>query len=54
MKKIDELLTIIYSYRKAQLLYIAAKLKIADILSDGPKNYVEIAKKDWYSCRDNL
>jgi hypothetical protein len=41
----DELLTIIYSYRKAQLLYMAAKLKIADILSDGPKNYIEIAKK---------
>ena len=32
------LLELIYNYRKAQLVYIAAKLSIADILSDGPKD----------------
>ncbi|MDP3012009.1 MAG: methyltransferase, partial [Candidatus Hydromicrobium sp.] len=41
----DELINLIYSYRKAQLLYIAAKLQIADILLNGPLSYKEISKK---------
>ena len=39
-----ELLEIVYSYRKAQLLYVAAKLGISAILADGPKSSDEIAK----------
>jgi len=31
------------SYRSSQLLYVAAKLKIADLLLDGPKSCLEIA-----------
>jgi len=41
----DELINLIYSYRKAQLLYIAAKMQIADILLNGPLSYKEISKK---------
>jgi len=41
----DKLTDIIYSYRKAQLLYIAAKLGIADILLDGPLSSRDISKK---------
>jgi hypothetical protein len=41
----NELINLIYSYRKAQLLYIAAKLRIADILLDGPLDYREISRK---------
>ncbi len=39
----NELLDIVYSYRKAQLLYVATKLNISDILADGPKSSDEIA-----------
>ena len=40
----NELLDIIYSYRKAQLLYVAARLGISDILAKGPKSINEIAE----------
>jgi predicted transcriptional regulator len=40
----NELLDIVYSYRKAQLLYVAAKLNISDLLADGTKNSDEIAR----------
>ena len=41
----NELNDLIYSYRKAQLLYIAAKLQIADMLLEGPLNHREISKR---------
>lgn len=44
MKDEDKLLDIIYSYRKAQLLHVAARLKVSDILSRGAKSYNEIAE----------
>ncbi len=40
----NELLEIVYSYRKAQLFYIAAKLGISAILANGPKSSDEIAQ----------
>jgi len=40
----NELLDIVYSYRKAQLLYVAAKLNISDLLANGPKTSNEIAQ----------
>ncbi len=39
----NELLDIVYSYRKAQLLYVAAKLNISDFLENGSKHSDEIA-----------
>lgn len=40
----NELLDIVYSYRKAQLLYVALKLNISDLLASGPKSCNEIAQ----------
>jgi predicted transcriptional regulator len=40
----NELLNIVYSYRKAQLLYVAVKLGISDLLANGPKSSDEIAQ----------
>ncbi len=40
----DKLLEIIYSYRKAQLIHVAARLKVSDILDNGAKSYNEIAE----------
>lgn len=39
----ETLFNIIFTYRKAQLLYTAAWLKLSDILADGPKTSDEIA-----------
>ncbi|MBN2442678.1 MAG: hypothetical protein JXJ04_15085 [Spirochaetales bacterium] len=44
MNDTDTILEIIYSYRKAQLIYVAARLNISDILDHGPKNCEEIAR----------
>ena len=41
----EELLEIIYNYRKAQLLYVAAKLEISSYLTNGPKSSLEISQK---------
>ena len=38
------LLEIIYGYKKTLALFVAAKLGIADILSNGPKTADELAK----------
>ena len=38
------LLEIIYGYKKTQALFVAAKLGIADLLSNGPKTADELAK----------
>jgi len=40
-----DLREIVYSYRKAQLLYIAAKLEISSILADGSMSSDEISKR---------
>jgi len=40
----NELLNIISGYRKAQLLYVAAKLGISDLLVKGPKSSDEISQ----------
>lgn len=40
----NELLDIVYSYRKAELLYVAAKLNISDLLARGSKTSNEIAQ----------
>ena len=40
----ETLFNIIFSCRKAQLLYTAARLKLSDILADGPKTSDEIAE----------
>jgi hypothetical protein len=45
MNDIDQLFNIIGSYTKGQLLYVAAQLKLSDILAQGPKTSDEIAKK---------
>lgn len=39
------LLQLIYGYRATQLIYVAAELKIADFLQDGPRNSEYLAKK---------
>jgi hypothetical protein len=43
------LLEIIYGYKKTQALFVAAKLGIADILSNGPKTADELAKAMRYN-----
>lgn len=40
----NELLEIVYSYRKAQLLYVAAKLDISSILAEGSMSSDDIAQ----------
>ena len=41
----NELLDIVYGYRKAQLLYVAAKLGISTILAAGPRSSDELARE---------
>ena len=43
------LLEIIYGYKRTQALFVAAKLGIADILSNGPKTADELAKAMRYN-----
>ena len=39
----DQLSDMIWSFTKAQLIYVAAKLEIADLLQDGPKDVQSLA-----------
>lgn len=43
LKLQDSLLGMIHSYRITQLIYVAAKLGIADLLNDGPKTAADLA-----------
>ena len=45
------LLEIIYGYKRTQALFVAAKLGIADILSNGPKTADELAKATTVNSR---
>ena len=40
----DQLSDMIWSFTKAQLIYVAAKLEIADILKDSPKDAQTLAR----------
>jgi Dimerisation domain len=40
----DQLSEMIWSFTKAQLIYVAAKLEIADLLKDSPKDAQALAR----------
>ena len=40
----DQLSDLIWSHTKSQLIYVAAKFEIADLLKDGPKDAQALAR----------
>jgi hypothetical protein len=45
------ILQMINGYRTAQMLHVAAKLRIADELAQGPRTVAQLAAATEYSCR---